>query len=65
MKGGSIVNPNSILSIGAKPLDLMLSQFVRHSKSDTKDFKNLNNALQIVSLIDEIENKFTMENANV
>jgi len=65
MKGGSIVNPNSILSIGAKPLDLMLSQFVRHSKSDSKDFKNLNNALQIVSLIDEIENKFTMENANV
>jgi predicted dehydrogenase len=65
MKDGSIVNPNSILSIGAKPLDLMLSQFVRHSKSEAKDFKNLNNALEIVSLIDEIENKFTLENANV
>lgn len=65
MKDGSIVNPYSILSIGAKPLDLMLSQFVRHSKSDAKDFKNLKNALEIVSLIDEIENKFTMENSNV
>jgi len=65
MKDGSIVNPNSILSIGAKPLDLMLSQFVRHSKSEVKDFKNLNNALEIVSLIDEIENTFIMENANV
>ena len=65
MKDGSIVNPYSILTIGAKPLDLMLSQFVRHSKSEAKDFKNLKNALEIVSLIDEIENKFTLDNANV
>ena len=65
MKEGSIVMPNSILSTGAKPLDLMLSQFVTHSKSEILDFKKLNNALEIVSLIDEIENKFILENTNV
>jgi predicted dehydrogenase len=65
MKNGSIINPNSILSTGVKPLDLMLSQFVKHSKSEIFTFKELNNALEIVSLIDEIENKFIKENVNV
>jgi len=65
MKNGSIIEPISILSTGAKPLDLMLNQFVFHSKSEVFDFKKLNNALAIVSLIDDIENKFILENANV
>jgi len=65
MKDGSIVEPNLILSTGAKPLDLMLSQFVTHAKSVVFDLKKLNDALAIVSLIDEIENKFILENANV
>jgi hypothetical protein len=65
MKNGSIVKPESILTTGAMPLDLMLSQFVTQSKSVDVDFKSLNIALEIVSLIDEIENKFTMENSNV
>jgi predicted dehydrogenase len=65
MKNGSIIEPSSILSTGAKPLDLMLNQFVIHSKSEVFDFKKLNNALAIVSLIDDIENKFILENANV
>jgi predicted dehydrogenase len=65
MKNGSIIEPSSILYTGAKPLDLMLNQFVIHSKSEVFDFKKLNNALAIVSLIDDIENKFILENANV
>jgi predicted dehydrogenase len=65
MKDGSIVEPSSILSTGAKPLDLMLNQFVTQSKSEVLDFKKLNNAVAIVSLIDEIENKFILENTNV
>jgi hypothetical protein len=65
MKDGSIANPESILSAGDKPLDLMLSQFVNHSKSEVFDFKKLNIALEVVSLIDKIENKFNMENTNV
>ena len=65
MKDGTIFQPQSILNTGAKPLDLMLSQFVTHSESEVFDFKSLNNALEIVSLIDKIEHKFIMENANV
>ena len=64
MKDGSIFQPQSILTTGAKPLDLMLSQFVTHSESEVFDFKSLNNALEIVSLIDKVEHKFIMENAN-
>ena len=65
MKNGSIVEPKSILSAGVKPLDLMLSQFVTHAKSEVLNFKKLNDTLAIVLLIDEIENKFILENANV
>ena len=65
MKDGSIIEPRSILSTGMKPLDLMLNQFVIHSKSEVFDFKKLNDALAIVSLIDDIENKFILENENV
>jgi predicted dehydrogenase len=65
MKDGSIAKPESILSVGEKPLDLMLRQFVNHSKSETFDLKKINNALEVVSLIDKIENKFNMEEANV
>ena len=65
MKDGSVVNPESILSRGSMPLDLMLSQFVTQSKSKIIDFKSMINALEIVSIIDKIENKFIMENENV
>ena len=65
MKNGYIDKPESILTTGAMPLDLMLSQFVTQSKSVDFDFKSLNIALEIVSLIDKIEAELIMENANV
>jgi predicted dehydrogenase len=64
MKDGSIIQPELIITTGAKALDLMLSQFVTNSKSEVLDFKSLNNALEIVSLIDKVEHKFIIENAN-
>jgi predicted dehydrogenase len=64
IKNGSIVKPESILSTGPKPLELMLNQFVTRSKSEVFDMNSMNNALEVVSLIDKIENKFVMENAN-
>ena len=65
MKNGYIDKPESILTTAAMPLDLMLSQFVTQSKSVDFDFKSLNIALEIVSLIDKIEAELIMENANV
>ena len=65
MKNGYIDKPESILTTAAMPLDLMLSQFVTQSKSVDFDFKSLNIALEIVSLIDKIESELIMENENV
>jgi predicted dehydrogenase len=65
MKDGLIINPESILSRGSMPLDLMLSQFVKLSKSKIVDFKSMINSLEIVSIIDKIENKFIRGNENV
>lgn len=65
MKNKNIHKPESILTKGAMPLDLMLSHFVAQSKIVDVDFKSLNIALKIVSITDKIENQFIMENINV
>jgi hypothetical protein len=65
MKNKSIINPESILSPGTKPLDSILKKFVINSKLEIFDFKPLINALEIVSLIDKIENKYILRNKYV
>jgi hypothetical protein len=65
MKDGSILEPDSILSTGTMPLDTMLSQFILKSKSKIINFKSLNIAVEIVSLIDKIEAELIKGNKNV
>jgi hypothetical protein len=65
MKNGSLFKPESIVSTGTMPLDLMLNQFVVKSKVDAIDLKSLDVALEIVLLIDKIEVELKLENSNV
>jgi hypothetical protein len=65
MKNGSLFKPNSIISIGTMPLDLMLNQFVLKSKDHQIDLNSLDVALEIVLLIDKIELELKLENSNV
>ena len=64
MVDGSILKPESILSAGIMPVDLMLGQFVAQSLGGF-NFESLNFALEIVSLLDKIESELVMENSNV
>ena len=65
MKNSSLFKPESIVSTGSIPLDLMLNQFVVESKTEEIDFTSLDVALEIVSLIDKIEGELKLENSNV
>jgi hypothetical protein len=64
-KDGTILEPDSIMSKGKMPLDTMLSQFILQSKLKIIDFKSLNIAVEIVSLIDKIEVELIKGNENV
>ena len=65
MKNGSLFNPETIVSTGAMPLDLMLNQFVEKSKIKPIDLESLNVASEIVLLIDKIEVELKLENSYV
>ena len=65
MKDGSILEPETISSTGIMPIDIMLSQFILKSKLKIIEFKSLNTAVEIVSLIDKIEAKLIKGNKNV
>lgn len=65
MKNGLIINPESILSRKAMPVDLLIKSFVYDAKLNILNLESLNHALQVVSLLDKIESVLNMENYDV
>lgn len=65
MRDGAILEPDSILSTGTMPLDAMISHFISQTKLSIIDLKSLKTAVEIASIMDEIEIELKKAHKNV